>query len=294
VEFCADGIAFAHVVRPTTGKPQITHCEFLSSSKGDNPADLLRQRLGKLGLQNLPCNLVLAPGSYSLLLVEAPKVPATELREALRWRIKDLIHFPAADAVIDVFLLPEDSAKGANRMAYVVASERKVITEAIARVETAQLKLSAIDIGELALRNLAVTCTDTSRGIALVRLAAGGGSLQIVRNKALYLSRQFALPYNAGLLDDLPADMLVLEVQRSLDYFERQMRQPAPARIALCGENVTRDKIGGDITGALPMGVDLLTLEQGLEIAPEVSQHILSLCYPAIGAALRQEQEAVA
>jgi hypothetical protein len=45
VEFCADGIAFAHVVRPTTGKPQITHCEFLSSSKGDNPADLLRQRL---------------------------------------------------------------------------------------------------------------------------------------------------------------------------------------------------------------------------------------------------------
>lgn len=281
-------------MRPATGKPQVTHCEFLSSSKQDNPADLLRQRLGKLGLQNLPCNLVLAPGSYSLLLVEAPKVPMAEMREALRWRIKDLIHFPAADAVIDVFLLPEDSAKGANRMAYVVASERKVVTEAIAHVDEAQLTLSAIDIGELALRNLAVTCADTSRGLALVRLNAGSGSLQIVRNNSLYLSRQFALPYNAGLLDDLPADVLVLEVQRSLDYFERQMRQPAPAQIAFCGENVTSDKIGAGITGALPMGVSLLSLEQGLDIAPEVSRHTLSLCYPALGAALRQEQEAVA
>jgi MSHA biogenesis protein MshI len=277
----------------SAGKPQVNHCEFLPCSAGDNPADVLRQRLGKLGLNNLPCNLVLSAGTYSLLLVEAPRVPAAEMREALRWRIKDLIHFPAADAVIDVFLLPEDSAKGGNRMAYVVASERKVITEAIDRVEMAQLRLSAIDIGELALRNLAEACCDTSRGLALVRLVAGGGSLQIVRKQALYLSRQFALPYNAGLLDDLPSDVLVLEIQRSLDYFERQMRQRPPAHIALCGENVTADKIGNSITGALPMGVDLLSLEQGLEIAPEVPQHTLPLCYLAIGAALRQEQEAV-
>ena len=49
------------------------------------------------------CITTLNIGSYALLLVEAPDVPATELRAAIRWRVKDLIDFHIDDAVIDVF-----------------------------------------------------------------------------------------------------------------------------------------------------------------------------------------------
>lgn len=289
VEITAEGVAFAHIQRPATQQPLLAHCEFLPLDAGANPAEVLRSRLSKLGLQRLPCHFVLDPASYHLLLVEAPKVPAQELAEALRWRIKDLISFPVADAVIDAFMLPEDSSRGGNRMAYAVVSQRKTIAALVEQVKAAQLSLAVIDIAELALRNLAETCCDTKRGVAIVKLAQGGGSLQIVRAGNLYLSRQFSLSYNAGLLDDLPGEALVLELQRSLDYFERQLRQPPPSHIYLCGENVTADKLTPDIRAGLALSLDTLSLTSGLQIDERVQPHTLPLCLLALGAALRQD-----
>lgn len=290
VEFATDGVAFAHIQRPSTQQPRLAHCEFLPVTDGDDPAEVLRSRLAKLGLSRLPCHIVLASNEYNLLLGEAPKVPAEELGEALRWRVKDLITFPVADAVIDAFLLPEDSARGNNRMAYAVVSQRKTVETRVAQSRAAQLSLKAIDIAELALRNLVETCCDTQRGVALVRLGQGGGNLLILRNGNVYLSRQFSLSYNAGLLDDLPAEALVLELQRSLDYFERQMRQSPPSHVYLCGENVTEDKLTAAIKQSLPMSVSLLSLTDGIQIDEAVPEHTLSLCLPALGAALRQDQ----
>lgn len=289
VEIGADGLAFAHILRPATQQPRVVHCEFLPLDVGTDPAEQLRSRLAKLGLQRLPCNFVLSPNSYNLLLVEAPKVPPQELAEALRWRIKDLVSFPVADAAIDAFFLPEDSARAGNRMAYAVVSQRSTIAALVQQAKAAQLSLAVIDVAELALRNLAETCCDTKRGVAIVKLSQGGGSLQIIRAGNLYLSRQFSLPYNAGLLDDLPGDALVLELQRSLDYFERQLRQPPPSHIFLCGENVSADKLTPSIRNGLAVTIDLLSLEAGLQIDDQVQPHMLPLCLLALGAALRQD-----
>ena len=289
VEFGVDGVAFAHILRPATQLPRLAHCEFLPADPAIAPAEQLRARLTKLGLQRLPCNLVLAGGNYQLLLGEAPKVPPEELAEALRWRVKELIQFPVVDAIIDAILLPEDSARGTSRMAYAVVAHRNTITQLIAQAKTAQLDLHTIDISEMALRNLAQACGDTKRGVALVKLEQGGGSLQIIRDGNLYLSRQFSIAYNAGLLDDLPGDALMLELQRSLDYFERQMRQPPPGAIHLCGENITADKLTPSIRNGLAVKIDLLDLKAGVDISEDVPEHTLSLCLLALGAALRED-----
>lgn len=289
IEFGAEGVAFAHIERPETQLPRLVHCEFLPMDSVADPAEALRSRLAKLGLQRIPCHFVLHPSAYNLLLVEAPKVPPQELGEALRWRLKDLVTFPLADAVIDAFLLPEDSARGGTRMAYAAVSRRSTITALVQQAKAARLSLTAIDVAELAMRNLAETCCDTRRGVAIVKLDQGGGSLQIVRAGNLYLSRQFSLSYNAGLLDDLPGEALVLELQRSLDYFERQLRQPPPSHVYLCGENISADKLTPEIRNSLAVTVELLSLEAGLQLGDQVQTHTLSLCLLALGAALRQE-----
>ncbi len=289
VDFGTAGVAFAHIQRPATQEPYLVNCDYIPAETGIELADLLRTRLLKLGLLGVPCNLVMSPGSYQLILGEAPKVPAEELAEALRWRIKDLVQFPIAEAVVDAFLLPEDSARGTSRMAYTVASQRKNIEAVVATTKATGLQLKNIDIPELVLRNLAEACCDTKRGVAIVKLHQGGGSLQIIRDGNLYLSRQFSLSYNAGLLDDLPGDALVLELQRSLDYFERQMRQVPPSHIYLCGENVTADKLTPDIRNALAVTINLLDLKSGLQVANAIPDHILPLSLCAIGAALRQD-----
>ncbi len=289
VEFAADGVAFAHIKRTATQQPLLNHSEFIPVEAGVNGAELLRGRLAKLGLQKVPCNIVMGGGSYQMLLGEAPKVPQEELAEALRWRVKDLIQFPIADAVLDAFLLPEDSARGTSRMAYAVVAQRNNIVQLIAQSKEAQLNLQAIDIAELALRNLAQACCDTKRGIALVKLAQGGGSLQIIRDGNVYLSRQFSLAYNAGLLDDLPGDALVLELQRSLDYFERQMRQTPPSHVYLCGENVSADKLTPEIRNSMAVKIELFNVESGMQFGGDVQEHSLPLCLLALGAALRED-----
>ncbi len=289
VEFAAEGVAFAYIKRMPTQQPLLVSSEFIPIDKSVDAADVLRARLAKLGLQKIPCNIAMSSGSYQMLLGEAPKVPPEELADALRWRVKDLIQFPIADAVMDAFLLPEDSARGTSRMAYAVVAQRPQVTQLIAQAKSAQLNLQSIDIPELCLRNLAQACCDTKRGIALVKLGQGGGSLQIIRDGNLYLSRQFALAYNAGLLDDLPGDALVLELQRSLDYFERQMRQTPPSHVYLCGENVTADKLTPEIRNSLAVKIELFTIETGVQLGENIQEHSLSLCLLALGAALRED-----
>lgn len=288
VQFNAEGVAVAHV-SARGASSRIDQCEFIPHTGPSGPDGVLRAYLDRQGLRGRRGHLVLSRDDYSLFLVEAPPVPAQELRQALSWKVRDLIDFPVAEAVVDAFLLPEDKERTRVRMAYVAVSRRSTITRLVDLARQSQFKLASIDIPELALRNLVLRCCATERGAALVKLTPGGGSLQIVRGEDLFLARQFALPYQGGLLEDLPADELVLELQRSLDYFERQMRQPPPAQIYLAGENVSADKLTAEIQGALPTEMKLLSLTPGLDIDPKIPQHQLSLCLDALGAALRVE-----
>lgn len=291
VQFNDDGVALVLVQALQAQQPRVSHCEWLAEPDADRQEATLTRSVEEAGLKHRHCNLVLAPQDYNLLLVEAPKVPANELREALRWRVRDLIDFPVDEAVLDAFLLPEDRSRGAKRMAYVAVARRELITQRVAEIKAAQLQLEAIDIPELALRNLILRCCDTERGVALVKLVEGGGSLHIVRGEDLHLARRFNLPYKAGLLDDLPAEALILELQRSLDYFERQMRQAPPGQLVITGENVSADKLTPEIQEGLPVSARLFDPTQALSFADEVNEPLLPLCFEALGAALRQPDQ---
>ncbi len=291
VELGDDGLAFAHAMHEGS-RPQLTTCEFLLNQDGELPEEQFRHRLEELGLTGCGCNVVLPPQQYNLLLVEAPNVPQEEMREAIRWRIKDLISTPLEETLIDIFHLPIDSSRSGTPMVYVVATPSQVVMDTIRLVEDANLTLQYIDVTELALRNLAEFTADDQRGLALVKIQQGRGSLSLLRQGSLYLSRQFELPYNGGLLDDLPEDQLILELQRSLDYYERQMGQVPPAAIYLCGENITSDKISDTMRNSLPAKVEVLDVASALSPDQDVDDSLLQLCAAAIGGAMRRTEVA--
>lgn len=254
------------------------------------PNEFLENFVAKYELESQQCNLVLPQGKYQLLLVEAPDVPDAELREAIRWRIKDLISISLDAAAIDIFLLPHDGVKAGKRMIYVVVAEKTLLREYITLVAEAGLELNSIDIGELALRNIALLKEEGksgSRGIALARINQGAGNVSLYRNGNLYLSRSFKMNYQAGLLDELPVDSLMLEVQRSLDYYERQMGQSPPAALYVFGENVTKDKLSEEFSRGLTVDVKFLALEEEIVWSEAVQQDLLPPCLGALGATLR-------
>ena len=114
IEAGPQGIALAQVVRAAGARPMLPYCEHLEGS-ADAQAALLEKTVSERALQGLPANVLLHPSEYQMFLLEAPEVPPQELRDAMRWRIKDMISQSLDDVVIDCFALPEDAYRGRTR-----------------------------------------------------------------------------------------------------------------------------------------------------------------------------------
>ena len=255
----------------------------------EETTELIRSFIDKHHLKNFPCYAVLPAANYQMLLVERPDVPDSELRDAVKWKLRDLVQTPIELTAIDIFPLPDDARRTGKEMVYAVVADLELINNIIDCIKSTGLELQVIDIEVMALRNLALV-KQPERGTAVVRLRAGEADVSIYRAGALYLSRRFQLQYGAGLLDDLPADALALEIQRSFDYFERQMGQSPPTILYLCGEGVSVDKITDDVRRSLSIPIELLEFsDQVSEQAPdENDEGMEQLCIAAIGATYRE------
>jgi MSHA biogenesis protein MshI len=284
-----EGIAAAHVTPSAGGKPRLTRCVY-EKDGGRDPLARLVSRLPSRRAQTVG---VLDPAGYRLLLVEAPDVPADELRAAVRWRVKDLIDFHVDDAVIDVFEMPPHARGGRQRMMYAVTAKAEVVKREIERIEAAGLNLDVVDIPELSLRNIA-TLLDSGRGAAFLYLSERRSTLLLVRQGVLYLARYIetgvATLAEAG---ELRADLvagLALEARRSLDYFESHYEQTSIQRLHVSGlEAEDREAIARELALAVEE-VDLKTL---LDTDEALSPELQRLCMPAIGAALRKDPVAL-
>ncbi len=287
IELGPEGIAVAHINSSESGPPVLQSCRFLPREENESPP--LAQYIDELGLKGIACNVVLPNSSYSLLLTEAPEVDDDELVDAMHWRISDLIDFPVDDAVLDVFRLPEDAHRGNVPMVYVVASKSSLIHEILALLKPTGVQLKSIGIIELALRNLSLLCPEDPQGLAMVQLSPGSGNLNVIKHQQLYLSRRFDLDFNGGLLDPLPTNSLVLELQRSLDYYERQMGQVPPSSIYLCGEGVSSDKVTADAQASLTAELKVFPLGELITLPEGCDELMLTNCIGAIGGALSAE-----
>lgn len=286
----ADGVAAAQVTPRAAGKPRLDGCVY----EKEGAHDPFARVLSRLPSRHAPAVSVLDPAGYRLLLVEAPDVPADELRAAVRWRVKDLIDYHIDDAVIDVFEMPPHARGGPRRMMYAVTAKAELVKREIERVEGAGLKLDVVDIPELSLRNIATLLEADQRGAALLYLSERRSTLLLVRQGVLYLARHIetgvATLLEAGELRPELVAGLALEVRRSLDYFESHYEQTSIQQLHASGLEATdREAIARDL-GLAVRDVDLTTL---FETEHTLSAELQRLCMPAIGAALRKDPVAL-
>jgi len=285
-----EGVAAAQVTARATGKPRLERCVY--EKQGAN--DPFARVLARLPNRHAPAVSVLDPADYRLLLVEAPDVPADELRAAVRWRVKDLIDFHIDDAVIDVFEMPAHARGGPSRMMYAVTAKAELVKSAIERVESAGLTLGVVDIAELSLRNIATLLDTEQRGAAFLYLGERRSTLLLVRQGVLYLTRHVetgvATLAEAGELRPELVAGLALEVRRSLDYVESHYEHPAMPLLHVAGlEDADREQIAREL-GLAVREVDLKTL---FDTDDTFSPELQRLCLPAIGAALRRDPVAL-
>ncbi len=239
---------------------------------------------------------LLSPGEYQMLLVDAPNVPVNELKTAIRWKIKDGLSYHIDDATVDVLQIPA-SKYGSDRAQslYAIAASNETIQKRIALFEEAKIELDVIDIPEMAQRNIAALFEQSEKALVLLAFDDNGGLLTFTTKGELLLSRRIEI--TSGQLQDANEqtrqqyrDRVELELQRSLDYFDRQYNHLPVSRVLVCAPDDA--SMVSFLAAATDIKVERLELSQVMDISkvPALADsEFVAHALPALGAALRQE-----
>lgn len=249
----------------------------------------------ELGLSRYQCGTLLQPGEYQMLLVDAPNVERDELKKSIRWRVKDMLDCHVDDATIDVLDIPvAKNAPTKNHSMYAVAARNNIIQKNIKQFETANIPLTVIDIPETAQRNIASLFEQKDRGLALLSFDEDGGLLTITYQKELYMARRLEIPLSqlTDSGDPLQSfERIVLEVQRSLDHFDRQYHYITINQLLL-GPLPQVTGLDEYLGQNLDLPVAKLDLNQALKFQGQsLSEELQWQLFHIIGATLREEDK---
>ncbi len=282
----------AVVTRPPGGKPQVTDCH---GATGPQALKEMSAWRGKNGLSRASTSLLLGAADYQILPIDVADLPPEELAEAARWKVKDMIDYPPEQASVACLLVPGVADVNRGRQGLAIVTPRKTVAQWMQRMLDARLALTAIDIPELALRNLALLVPGPN-ACGLLHVGLARTTLVMVWQGDLCTFRRFDL--TAGqLLDALPEqreallERLGLDLQRTADAFERQFYAASlgPMRVI---EELPGLSLATLLSQYVNTPVQPLQLREMLDIAHAgaLLDPALGIDFvPAIGAALREE-----
>ena len=295
-----DNIDLVHVTRAPNGKPEIALCDTYRK-EGSNAATMARLRK-ELKLNGYRCTTLLRSEEYQIHQVDAPNVPRAEMKAAARWRVKELVDYPIDAATVDVLDIPVDpEAPSRNHSIYAVTARNSVIESYVELFHAADLALEAIDIPDLAQRNIAALFEPAERGVAMLAFYPNEGVLTFTRGGELYLARRIEVSLAQLIAADAERrtqyfERIALELQRSLDHFDRQYQYVTVAKLLLAP--MPQD-IGLPQYLAANIYVPVETIDLAAVMSfpgvPELKHPARQAqCLATIGAALRDEKMAAA
>lgn len=295
ISLLRDGIAAVSMQTAPDIRPQVRQAVFYPGKVGPE----LLEKLGReLHANAYRCSTVLAGGEYQILSLDAPNVEASELKTAVRWRLKDMLDFHIDDATIDVLDLPVDSAAAgrAQHSMFAIAARNSTIEARQKLFAGAKVDLSVIDIPEMAQRNIAAMIEPEGRGLAMLSFGEEGGLLTVSYKGELYLARRIDVAPEHLLDPDHERrnhsfDRVTLELQRSLDNFERQYSFVSVAKLVLAPSTIAG--LEDYLSSNLYMPVETLDLATLFDFgrAPELADQALQQRFLVpLGAALRHEE----
>jgi len=193
-----------------------------------NTSDVATQfaDFGKLHQVKGQCQLILSSSQYQIVQVDKPDVPESEIAGALKWQIKELVTYSPEDMLLDYFnspTLPDGSEK-----LYVVCTALSPLKDLVHSLLSEEITLTAITIEEFAFARLLsfsddaqmLVCQQPNEDVFILIIKQG----QICFHRRLRGFAQLASKTEEELSYGL-IDTLSLEIQKSSDYFERQLKQ---------------------------------------------------------------------
>ena len=198
----------------------------VSDSNLAHSVTALTNKYADFAKNNPTVNVVLAPSLYQTVQLERPNLPEEEIPQALRFNLRDLVPYAPADIVADYYE-PETQLPGQNKINAVVA-DRIILEPVLAALHRISDNIVGVVCEEQAIAQL--FSTHQSPFAVVYQHDSEPALLQVYQQGKLQVNR---IVRGLNQLSKLSADEIELgaagtlsvEVQRSADYFERQLRQ---------------------------------------------------------------------
>lgn len=154
----------------------------------------LREALSRMDLEGARIHCVVNCPQTIVRSIIAPHMPAQELKEAVKWEVKNYVPFPMEEAVLDFEVLGEIVDKGTRKLNVIVAvSPRKTISDVLSVLFSEGLKVAALIPAPIALQNFIVQSsagTGAGKVLAFLELGAAITELNIYKDGRLQFSRK--------------------------------------------------------------------------------------------------------
>jgi MSHA biogenesis protein MshI len=257
---------------------------------------VLRKIISEFDLRRIPVSAVINPADYQIAQVQAPDVPRAELRAAARYSMRDAFDFPIDTATLDVFDLPAQTSRGKQRLCFAIATRGDAVEKISGVFERSFSKFDVIDIPELCQRNLATLLPQDAKGVAFLMLRDDFAQLVLTRAGKLYVTRRFEFQQRGELNGDayaeaneLPLDpqVLSLELQRSLDYYESHFDETAIGELYIAPTGTRANLLAAELGANTGLRISMFNIHDLVDVSfsAEIPDGWLSCL--AIGAALR-------
>ena len=289
ISFDAEHISIAYAEISDDGVSiQRCHTEPLN----DDINACVKAALKQVGSPACPANVALSLEDSTIHKINKPNVPPEEMDGSVLFMLKDRLSHSVEETMVASIEYPKGCRHDDQLMAVEVHKDR--ILQIVDALHDAHIDINAIDLTELNLGDMLEEDETMAKGLAVLVEHSRGVSLLIYRNHALYLIRR--VNGVSDLISCLPApgndamaETLMLEIQRTFDYYDSLMGQPLPARLYLAPTIMDLGPLAEHLNASLALSVEALDLNTIVDsaeaMAPAVQHDLLS----AIAACHRED-----
>ncbi|MBI3594345.1 MAG: type IV pilus assembly protein PilM [Nitrospirae bacterium] len=245
----------------------------IQTSKGDLLSESekmigLKNLFSKNSFKKNPVVMNYTGNAPVIRYLKLPEMPENELAEAIQWEAKKVISEPLESKIIDYAILRKVSDGGKNTLEIIlVAVDKGDVSEGLGIIRRAGVYPALMDVNPLALLKVVALNHSSEIGQDLIFIDIGSSKMEvnISRDGVLRFTRQIGRGgnnlshlimekrslsfedaekikkeegFSASELDETikeEVDRMVLEVQRSIDFYRTQFRDILIKKIILMG-----------------------------------------------------------
>ena len=156
-------------------------------------SEAIKALFRETGLKPGKVNLTVSDPSIHIRRITLPSMPKSELREAVRWEMKNHLPFPIESAQIGFIILGESADKDPKKLDLIAAAcPKQLIDRSLAIAGGAGLKPIHLTVGPFSLWNLMLTFDhfEKDKVIGLVDLGAEKTGIYLFQDGILQFSRE--------------------------------------------------------------------------------------------------------